>query len=398
MSTTALCSRCKEPAKVHMADTPRCEPCFKLYLQRTFKTTVGRLNAGGRRTIAVALSGGESSAAAALLLRDYHNSLIPNPKVPPAHIILVHIISSTNDGDQNIPTSIQEIHNAIPNSQLCIRYLDSNIQSTLSRVRDPTDRANLTTHYIRLTISTAAISNNIDTVILGTSVSRAASDILLSVVCARGTQVVHDANAEMIMNGIRFIRPLNGIPVRLLVRYSRMVLTHTQFIQPDFNNINGARTSLQSIVKSFVSEVSGDNPSSVHNIVKVSERLKRDDDQVATCSLCGYVISNTENMQHQKNVKCKDDGDTFNDVKIDGPSNRKPVTEGCDDCGCDNNVNKELIKKLCRACVGCVDRANPSITTSTNSGDNEDGNENDNPILRLMSRESMRKEIEQFLI
>lgn len=398
MGTTALCSRCKEPAKVHMADTPRCESCFKLYLQRTFKTTVGRLNAGGRRTIAVALSGGESSAAAALLLRDYHSSLIPNPKVPPAHIKLIHVVSSNSDDDENIPAAIQEIRNVIPNSELCIRHLDSNVQSALSHIRDPTDRANLTTHYIRYTLSIAAISNNINTVILGTSVSRAASDILLSVVCARGTQVVHDANAEMIMNGIRFIRPLNGIPVRLLVRYSRMVMAHANFIQPDFNNMNGARSSLQSIVKSFISEVSEDNPSSVHNVVKVSDRLKRDEEQVATCSLCGYVISNTENMQHQKNAKFKDNGDDCNDVKINGLTDGKTETDGCDDCGCNNNGNKEMIKKLCRGCVGCVERANPSITTSVSNSDDVDGNDNDNPILQLMSRESMRKEIEEFLI
>lgn len=352
-----LCSRCRSPAKIFLSETPRCESCFEHYVHRTFKTNLGRINAGGRRTLAVAISGGESSATAAVLLHRYHLTLCPNPSVAPARIVLIHLNNeAANDNSLRSLTHIQAIHDAIPNSELVIASPDSVSLDEIARIVDPSDRHELYKIELMKALATAASSAGAEGVILGTSASRAAANVLGSVTAGRGANVHSLACAESSVNGVRFLQPLKGLSIRVLVRFARLNLSNVSFA----SNVVPPR-SIPLVIERFVCTVADDNPSSVHNVVRVAERLEENTD--THCVLCGKLFLV---------LRC-------------GPNNNRTKCDNSDSCGdCEEN-GSVAHKALCYGCKGSVDRAGG------------DGNP-DNAVLRLIKRGEMRKQIKDFLL
>lgn len=443
MTKATVCSRCGQQAKVHIPDTPRCEACFTHYLQRTFKTAIGRLNAGGRRTVAVGVSGGESSTAAALLLRDYHLTLTVNPKLAPARIILVHVRTHSDysgnateqeTGQMGIHDTsvIDALHAAIPTSDLVVVGMDPVDFELLCRVRDHTDRTQLKRAALFKTLARTAAQHECDTVILGSSVSRMACDVLCAIATARGSQVFDDAcgalsrhpqrkeeEEEEAAANVRFVRPLGSVPIRLLVRYARMWLLasslrwqslsmQTQDTNPVVNFVHDRvpQRSIQSVAQQFICSVADDNVSSVHNVVRVSERLLAPSGP--TCVLCHHVIINIDDddgLYHQRQPQKE---------AIQQPASCNSTTAtGCVTChnesngdagdshvmlngngvhGCRSGETEAMGeprategREVCIGCAWCVERAG--------GWHNED-----NVVAKLVRREAMRSEIEDFLL
>lgn len=337
-----------------MSETPRCQPCFESYVHRTFKTALGRINGGGRRTLAVGISGGESSATAAILLYHYYRGLSPNPFVTPAKIVLIHVTSGTERDNSCNQKHIQAIHDAIPNSELIITNLDPATLHQIDRVADPSDRHRLSKLELMKTLAGAAISARAEGVILGTSATRAVANILESVASGRGTAVNDDARAEMVTNGIRFLQPLKGLPIRVLVRFARLNLADVPF-----SNDAVPPRSLPSVIERFVCTAAEDNPSSVHNIVRVAERLGENDGP--QCVLCGNVVSFPNCVSSDSSAHCDN-----TEFRGNGDENKSP-------------------RIVCYGCRGCVDRAGGRQSP-------------DNAVLELIKQEEMRKQIEDFLL
>lgn len=335
-------------------------------MQKTFKASIGRLGAGGRRKIAVAVSGGESSCSAAILLRDYHSTLVPNPNLETAQIVLIHVLRNVSNvlncgvescGESQdksldrVPVAIRTLHNAIPNSQMFVATLDQEGAEPFHNFHDVDDVTDLVRNAIRITVTRMATSVGCDTVIFGTSVSRTACDILQAIVSGRGTQVHKEARGIATLNDVNIVMPLNSVPLRLLVRFARMNFPEVDFIYQRVGS------SLHAIVQRFVCAIGCDNPSSVHNVVRVAGRLKPNDG--ASCFMCGHAVAINEGEQHcdmQSEDTCKND----------------------DICKCNGSV------KLCFGCTRCFERSGAKMTYDT--------------IQKLAMRESMRKEIAEFLL
>lgn len=314
------------------------------------------MSAGGQRTLAVAISGGESSATAAVLLHRYHLTLCPNPFVASARIILIHVTNhDANEPPHNL-SHIQAIHDTIPKSELIVTPFDSATSAEIARISDPSDRHELYKIELMKMLATAASSTGAEGIILGTSATRAAANILGSVASGRGSSVRSHACAESSINGTRFLQPLKSLSIRILVRFARLNLTNVSFT----NNVVPPR-SLPSIVERFVCTAADDNPSSVHNVVRVAERL--DENSGALCVLCGSPFLVSGCAPNNGQTQC---------------GNQEP---------CENCEEKEpgIHMAVCYACRGCVDRA----------GGERDP---DNPVTRLIKRGEMRKQIEDFLL
>lgn len=350
------CSRCNAPAKVYLSDTPRCESCFELYLCRTFRTTLGRTNASGRRALAVALSAGECSTSAAILLHKYHSALCPNPHALPARIVLIHVTGlSKMDDSASLPEPIKAVHKAIPGSDLIIIPIDSDTSRKMDDIADLSDRHEFYRIELMKTLATTVLSTGVEGVILGTSATRAAANVLSSISSGRGAAAHDDAGVEFSFNGVKFFQPLRGFPIRALVRFGRMVLPHVSYT----SNTVFSR-SLPFVIERFVCTVADDNPSSIHNVVRVAERLS--ESSGVQCALCRNRITLVHGSK--KGTACCNSRDNS--------------------CGSCPGDGLSILSKLCYACQSCVRRAG------------DEGS--DNTVLRLVKREEMRKQIEEFLL
>lgn len=321
---------------------------------------MGRLNAGGQRALAVGVSGGESSTTAALLLRQYHDSLNANPKIPPSRIVLVHVRMTGLDAAEpaasardasgaadspKIPEAVRAVRECLADCQVVVTCIEQPVVDCIVQVRDASDRAQLADNAMFAALARAAEATGCDTVVLGSSVNRAATDVLQSVISGRGTKVKPDATGAITVANVRVVKPLYGIPARLLVRYAHLRLPRVAFAQRWV-----PRRCLQHVVERFVGEVAADNASSVHNVVSVAERLV--DNQGPLCAICAHVVA------------CS------------------PVHSPCSDptaCDCKPDV------VLCDGCRGCANRF-------------KEDEEKHNSVLKLASRQLMRKEIEDFLL
>lgn len=349
-----ICSKCnQQPAKVMIATNPRCESCFKTYMFRTFKTNIGRINQGTHdEKIAVAISGGEGSAAVAILQSQYHDSLNIRPGKQRPKIVLIHVLMTDDDADV-VPSSVRSIHQYIPGSELTNVAIDSTVWQSVNQIRDLSDRLQMRRQALFNALASKAEQIGCEAVVLGTSVTRSAARVLESIITARGTRVKTDASMKTDVNMLSFIKPLSNISIRLLVRYAHIEMPHIHFIQHDIS-----KNSLQHVVESFVCQVGDDNYSCVHNVVKVANRLNSN--RGVRCAICGDVVLRGD-IETNGNDVCGDDC-------------------GCDGCECESGDRSAL----CAGCQACVHRA--------------DGVAAHNAVLKLANRAAMRKEIEQFLL
>lgn len=330
----AACTRCSAEAEVNSPD-PRCISCFKSYLRKTFKTSLGRLGAGGRRpSLAIALSGGHSSCAVALLLQTYLKSLTPNPKVANTKLIAVHV------SDGPIPAAVQEICERI-DARLVTVPLEQ------IHVKDATDRRDIRCIMKMKLILRMARENGCDSVLLGTSLTRAAADVLQACIMARGTSVRNAAIGSIDVDDVRVVRPLKDVPVRQLARYAMLEMGHADFAY------DRTDAGLYDIVQRFVEEAAEDNVASIHNVVKTAGKLLVRSG--ARCDVCSAIM--VENEQ-----SCG----------------------GCEGCDCEEK------RVLCTGCSGCVQRGGIKVDTIF-----DEMRENER---RRKGREAMFKEIEDFVL
>lgn len=302
----AKCTRCGEPAQVSSPDA-RCLACFRSYLRKTLKTNIGRLGAGGRpTTIAIALSGGYCSTALSLLYSHYLTTLNPNPHAPPPRIVILHAFK------EEPPAIVKKLAELLPDSTIVTKPIISDVAKALKDVKDATDVASIRHHVILQSLTEAAQENGCDKLLLGTSATRAAADVLHATITARGT-LVRDAAAPRIKSGIvEVIRPLRDIPTRQLARYAMLELPDADFLDDNVESNSG----LYDVVSRFIGEVGVDNPASVHNIVRTAGKLLEISGD--PCDICGASVI-TKSC-------CGDSCDG------DGCGNRETLCVGCQDC------------------------------------------------------------------
>lgn len=138
----------------------------------------------------------------------------------------------------------------------------------------------------------AAREHGARVVLLGTTVDRAAVDVLERVVrgCGEGVgeaakPVVEERGAE----GVTFLRPLVNVPVRQALFYLRSV---APALEMDGNDVAaeggrkaGVRT-MRGVLEKFVGVVQAENSSVAHNVVRTAARLDSSS-RASACAACG---------------------------------------------------------------------------------------------------------------
>ena len=365
------CTRCGSPAFIHIPSTPRCLACFQQYLERTFKSTLGQLNLSGRGPPPwVCVSGGSCSSAVALLLHNYIHTLPSHPRYPTPQLHLLHILPSPSS---SIPSSVQWL------SQLPLVSLHTSVLPSQSVLRDPSDTSQLLRDAYLHAMIQASQGNPI---LLGITASRAAVDVLTSVISARAGLVSYAAVLKSTVDGVCVAKPVRDLPTRMLVRYARVKMDGVKFA-PAGMLIGRERPSMEVErdlylrVERFVTEVELGNPSAVHNVVKTASRLI--DKKGTCCILCGgkgiVEKSNGEDL-------CQSSGGN-----------------GCGNCSGTGKRMSDLESKLCRGCQDILERADvvgekdSVLEVVEIRGSNEEGG-----YRKKVGMEEMRKEIEEYLL
>lgn len=220
------------------------------------------------------------------------------------------------------------------------------------------------------TLAAEATRLHVDLVVLGTSATRGAADVLLNAAAGRGSAVSSCVQGSVTIDDVRFIRPLRGVPRRLLVRFARNRLSDVVF-DPD-TILSTGPSRLHDIVDRFVDTVASDNAASVHNVVRVAERLLPMEKGLV-CDVCGHVIEKVAGVDKDRVERTNGD------------------CKGCDNTECRRN------SRLCMGCHACAQRADQC---------RQDG---DNPVLELAQQsyiqgrrrvtvEEMRESIQDFLL
>ncbi|CAN8067405.1 unnamed protein product [Agarophyton chilense] len=329
-----------------MADSPRCASCFTHYLQKTFKNSLGRFGGGGRRKLAIALSGGPTSSAVGLLYAHYISTLVANPKAPEVQPVILHV--STTEPPSVVETVVSLVPNAV--LQVVSPAFDT------SKIRDGNDRIFMHQTAVLRALLEATKDHACEALILGTSASRAAADVLKALIFGRGNAVKDQSCGVVHLDGVKVLRPVRDIPVRLLVRYAYLQLPDVCF------KINEeAKAGLHSVANRFIQHAGADNVASVHNIVRTADKLIKREGQ--SCALCGSLVVVPEG-----------------DYTISGSCE-------CHGCDCSQNI------EICSACRACVNRA-----SGENNAIQDIISEITTNQKRRLAREDMRKQIEDFLI
>lgn len=327
-----------------MPDTPRCAACFKHYLHKTFKSSIGRLGGGGRKKLAIAVSGGPVSAAVCLLYAHYISTLAPNPKASTMHTIILHV------SDESAPPVVQTLAEHIPNSTVeVVRPAFDD-----KRIRDNSDRFVIHQASILKALVDCASDNNCDGLILGTCANRAAVGVLQALITGRGT-AVPDLRAVFETDGVKVLRPVRDIAVRWLVRYAYIRLPKEQFVY------GKSDAGIHDIIERFIEHAGADNAASVHNVVKTADKLKKN--KGGRCVLCMSVVPK---------VSSDGAGEDCGD---------------CQDCGCSQRLD------LCDGCRACVERADGESNRVS-----EVIEEIATKERKRIAMENMRKQIEEFLL
>lgn len=364
------CTRCGSPAFIHIPSTPRCLSCFQQYLQRTFKSALGQLHLSGRGPPPwVCVSGGPCSSAVALLLHNYIHSLPSHPKYPTPQLHLLHILPSSSC---SIPPSVQWL------SQLPLVSLHTSILPSQSILRDPSDTSQLLRDAYLHAMIQASQGNPI---LLGITASRAAVDVLTSVISARPGLVSYAAALKSTIDEVCVAKPVRDLPTRMLIRYARVKMDGVKF-SPAGMLMGRVRAPMELErdlylrVEKFVTEVELGNPAAVHNIVKTAARLI--DKEGTCCMLCGGKGLMEESKGDDS---CQNNGEG-----------------GCGNCHGAGKRMSDLENRLCRGCQDILERANvvgekERVLEVIKTRENETGGRR-----RKVGVEEMRKEIEEFLL
>lgn len=341
-------------------------------MNRSFKTALGRAGAGGRPVAtAVAISGGPASAAVAALLGAYVRSLVPNARVPPARVVLVHVAGRGGD-------VVAEACRALEGpgvSLVVVRVEDAEVEE-LAAVRDLSDRAAFARAVVRRRVLEAAKAQGCHTVLFGTTATRVAVDVIERIVTGRGRAVAAAAApAFQEKEGLMVVRPLKDIPLRLAVRYAQIVLPELAFTAYGALTVligpHSYRGGLYDVIERFIEEVEKDNASAVHNVARTASRLVIRD-QNPVCKLCGEFC-----------------------VPSCAPESKG--CGACESCYCPSK-NEEPKYLLCYSCSEALRRASAI-----------DSSEEQNPVQLIIarsmrrekevqSREAMRESIQEYLI
>lgn len=334
-------------------------------MTRTFKTSLGRLRAGGRpRSLAIGISGGACSAACAILLAEYIKSLVRNPNAPPPRIVLIHVSISGDDKRENVLRNLESI---VPGARGVVVTVSQGVLEGVRRVKDATDRGDLLRAAVFRTLIHATREQECDTLLLGTSADRAAADVLQSVITSRGGSSRDCSASQSVHGDVRVLRPVRDMPIRLLTRYAQIMLDGAQFAPGQVRE-----TGIYDLVLRFVSRVGVENAASVHNVVRTADRLGAVESGGNRCFLCGAFAREFASGNGDDGTACGD----------------------CGDCGCGNGEGGGT-QGLCSGCMDAVLRGE-----KRNAG---------NPVRRIINvvaeeerlrvgREDMRRQIAEFLL
>lgn len=284
-----LCTRCASTAaSVQLSSGGVCLTCFCVFLQRTFRTSLGRLGAGGApHRLALAISGGPSSSALALLHAQYISTLHHAPTNPPPPVLLLHALPVTASSHP----AVSSLSSLLPCARLQLVRLDTGLQDRLAALADGTDRGVLARAAVVDALLSAAKAAGCDTLLFGTTAHRAAADVLLCVGTGRGAGArVAAATESGTRSGVRVVRPLRDVPARLVLRYARAEMGDVQFDARGAAGLMGVyKGGLGDVVEKFVEAAGEGNAASVHNVVKTGDRLREGEGEM-WCEGCGGVV------------------------------------------------------------------------------------------------------------
>lgn len=152
----------------------------------------------------------------------------------------------------------------------------------MSKISDISDRRALERAVVLQALVDAARTEGCNTLLLGSSASRAATDVLHAIATARGAAVQEVAAASTAVRDVKVLRPLRDIALRLIVRYARLEMPDVDWSYREQLHIS---RDMYGLVERFVGEVGVDNSASVHNVVRTADKLL--DGREVRCMVCG---------------------------------------------------------------------------------------------------------------
>jgi Cytoplasmic tRNA 2-thiolation protein 2 len=348
-------------------------------MRRGFKVSLGRASfTRPSAPVAVLISGGMSSAAAASLYAHYLAALPPHPTAPAPVTILVHVPISPAT---SAAAASLAAHLNFP--------LHSAPLPRLLAVRDASDASVL--HHARVIAAArdAAILAGAKRVITGTTADRAAVDVLSRVFTGCGPAVGDAAAAEL--HGM--LRPLLHVSMRNAVRYVRIVtIGGVEFASGA--TAPAGKMNLRAILERFVEDSQDENESCIHNIVRTAGRLSPSAFDAPACALCGLACgSNADLTRMASHATEESTASAFvhNADKVE-PFSCGEGDTGCEGCGCSDGKEGDMLSgvQLCYSCKAAVERA---------GGVSGGGKKLLSDALGYgRRREAMRESIQEFLL
>eukprot|EP00186_Timspurckia_oligopyrenoides_P005193 CAMPEP_0182447084 /NCGR_PEP_ID=MMETSP1172-20130603/11183_1 /TAXON_ID=708627 /ORGANISM="Timspurckia oligopyrenoides, Strain CCMP3278" /LENGTH=370 /DNA_ID=CAMNT_0024643369 /DNA_START=124 /DNA_END=1233 /DNA_ORIENTATION=+ len=234
--------------------------------------------------VAIAVSGGISSTALSMMIQ----GIVKRSAALSVDVHLVHV----QDREQKTEGAADAVcklanHLGFP---LSTSILDDSLQSTLSAVRDNTDEANLRRAYTIDILTRRAADLGCGVLLLGSSATRVASDIVSAVVCGRGTQVMPAIASHSFHSGCVLVcRPFRDVSARAVTRWA---VTRGALIFSGYGGV-GARGSSNSgardvniLSERFILGLQEQNLSTCHTVVKTIAKLHEPSGSGVQCILC----------------------------------------------------------------------------------------------------------------
>lgn len=277
--STGMCAKCSsERVVVWMQSGARCRICFLSFMQRSFKVSLGRTGFGGRNPgkLAILVSGGPCSAAAAYLYANYLTGLAPNPRAETQQPILVHI--------RQCPASVSAVENL--SAELGLKLYVADID--LVPIKNALDSDIVQRKRVLAAALRAAEHLHASKVLVASSADRVAVDVISHVFSGCGPAVAEAAQEVYSRGSITAQRPFLHIPTRLVVRFAYFVFPGFSFYS---GNAGVSQTSLRQVIERFVEGAQDDNHASIHNVVRTAMKLSSTDDACSPCSLCGEACT-----------------------------------------------------------------------------------------------------------
>lgn len=274
--------------------------------------------------VLVAFSGGPSSRVMLHLLQDWisekdrqqfsHSGRRMFYRISVVFVDIGAAIGMTHEERQEKQQKIRQICDAYGHETAYITLEDAAFHGNEQALRDYlssfktlSSREDALKQLIRRCIFDQAVLMGIDKVALGDSANQLAVNVISDIAKGRGASVPHTVSylTHDPRTNVSILRPMKD-----LLKKEIVIFRHIHGLQEVFYPDLATRCDIKSasidrLVESFITELQTEFPSTVHTIMRTTEKLKfpPNENQRMHCVMCGCTLTEQENAQLVRHLK-----------------------------------------------------------------------------------------------